>query len=71
MSLSVYVPCVDYRTALMTLRAHRIDLNLLFDHNPAHFVQVCWLCVPTDGGDGALSRISMRKNSFGKFLIQI
>ncbi|KAG0223795.1 hypothetical protein BGW42_005533 [Actinomortierella wolfii] len=29
----------DFRTALVTCRKHRIDLNLLYDHNPQRFME--------------------------------
>ncbi|KAF9164239.1 hypothetical protein DFQ26_001667 [Actinomortierella ambigua] len=29
----------DFRTALVTCRKHRIDLNLLYDHNPQQFME--------------------------------
>jgi hypothetical protein len=28
----------DYRAAFLQLRTHRIDLNLLYDHDPAQFL---------------------------------
>jgi elongator complex protein 1 len=29
----------DYKTALLMMRKHRIDMNLLYDHNPAAFLE--------------------------------
>src|SRR5690242_7126691 len=33
--------CVtEYQSAFLAMRAHRIDLNLIYDFNPAAFIQV-------------------------------
>lgn len=38
----------EYRTALLTLRANRVDLNLLYDHSPTEFCQVVFLSISRD-----------------------
>jgi elongator complex protein 1 len=39
-SVNVSLSKHEYRTAILTLRANRVDLNLLYDHSPTEFCQV-------------------------------